>query len=83
MAFTYHVKTCGYLPNSKKSFDCYCKAMDYLKEVLKNASPDLGKEELEMSVTMLRIDPNLEDRVSALFPDKVLHGQPYLQKIVK
>jgi len=83
MAFSYHVKTCGYLPNSKKTFDCYCKAISYLKEVLSKAPKDLDKEDLEMSITLLRVDPNLDDRVSALFPEKLLQGEPYLQKMVK
>lgn len=83
MSFKYHVKTCGYLASSKRTFDCYCHAISYLKDVLARAPKDLDKEDLEMSVSMLRIDPGLEDRISRLFPEKVVFGEPYLQKMVK
>lgn len=83
MAFQYHVKTCGYLPNSKRTFDCYCKAMDYIKDQLAAAPKELDKEELEMSVTLLRLDSELDARVAGLFPSRALADKPYLQKVVK
>lgn len=83
MAFLYHVKTCGYLPENKRTFDCYCKAISYIKEALSMAPKELGKEELELSIKLLRLDTDVDHRIASLFPEKTGNGVAYLQKTVK
>lgn len=80
MALNYHVKTGAYLPNTKRIFDCYCKAIDYLKEALLRAPGELGKDELEASVTITRVDSDLDYCVKRIFPERVDRTIPSMQK---
>jgi len=56
MAIVYFVRTGSYLPKSKQYFDCRCKALNYIQEIIEKHATDLDEDHLDCSIDLISID---------------------------
>ena len=69
MTLIYHVVICNELPKEKKSFECRCEALKFIKNVINKSGKSMKKEDILASIRMYRIDDEIMKN----------HGKLYLQ----
>lgn len=67
MSLMYHVITNNYLHRSKKLFDCYCKAQDFIQKIVKMSEQKLTKKQVKQSVKITRIEEELCPNYKKIF----------------
>lgn len=70
MPLIYQVITGHKLPSYKKLFDCRCKAIKYVKDILTMAEKKLSHTDLDLSIRLTRIDDELCPEFPKLFQER-------------
>lgn len=66
----YQLRTGNYLPKLKKWFECQCEAIDFIKRFLQEHAQNLNKDEIGVSVSLVRWDPEKMPLGAAMFPSE-------------
>ena len=69
MIMRYHVITCNQLPSSKRTFECRCEALSYIKKMVDKRPKDVEDQDIVRSVRMYRIDTEKLDKSEKFMPD--------------